>query len=168
RWSRSNSPPRSAPCSTRASRPFAASSRPARTSIPASASARPAVRRAGDHWPMVAGPAKDAHAPARARIEPRLAGDERDVLVDPSPPSTARSSPWRRRTVHFLAVRLLRVSSARPARYRVAMTEIGPTLVTERLILRPPKHEDFDGFAEMAAEEETMRFIGGVAPRDAA
>jgi RimJ/RimL family protein N-acetyltransferase len=44
----------------------------------------------------------------------------------------------------------------------------GPTLTTARLILRPPQHEDFDGFAEMAAEEETMRFIGGVAPRDAA
>lgn len=45
---------------------------------------------------------------------------------------------------------------------------IGPTLTTERLILRPPAHEDFDGFAEMALEEETMRFIGGVAARDAA
>jgi RimJ/RimL family protein N-acetyltransferase len=44
----------------------------------------------------------------------------------------------------------------------------GPTLTTARLILRPPQHEDFDGFAEMSAEEETMRFIGGVAPRDAA
>jgi RimJ/RimL family protein N-acetyltransferase len=47
------------------------------------------------------------------------------------------------------------------------MTNIGPTLTTERLILRPPKHEDFDGYAEMSAEEETMRFIGGVGPRDA-
>lgn len=45
---------------------------------------------------------------------------------------------------------------------------IGPTLITERLILRPPAHEDFDGFAQMATEEETMRFIGGTAPRDAA
>ncbi len=44
----------------------------------------------------------------------------------------------------------------------------GPTLTTARLILRPPIHEDFDGFAQMHAEEETMRFIGGVAPRDAA
>ena len=44
----------------------------------------------------------------------------------------------------------------------------GPTLTTARLILRPPAHEDFDGFAQMGAEEETMRFIGGVAPRDAA
>lgn len=48
------------------------------------------------------------------------------------------------------------------------MTTIGPTLTTARLILRPPQHEDFDGFASMAQEEETMRFIGGLAPRDAA
>ncbi|MEZ4266572.1 MAG: GNAT family N-acetyltransferase [Myxococcota bacterium] len=46
--------------------------------------------------------------------------------------------------------------------------EIGPTLETARLTLRPPRHEDFDGFAAMAAEEETMRFLGGVAPRDGA
>ncbi len=45
---------------------------------------------------------------------------------------------------------------------------LGPTLTTARLILRPPTHADFDGYAEMGAEEETMRFIGGVAPRDAA
>lgn len=45
---------------------------------------------------------------------------------------------------------------------------IGPTLTTERLILRPPQQCDFDGFAEMASEEDTMRFIGGMAPRDAA
>lgn len=45
---------------------------------------------------------------------------------------------------------------------------IGPTLTTARLILRPPTHADFDGFAEMATEEDTMRFIGGVMARDAA
>ena len=45
---------------------------------------------------------------------------------------------------------------------------IGPTIETARLMLRPPIHADFDGFAEMAQEEETMRFIGGVAARDAA
>lgn len=45
---------------------------------------------------------------------------------------------------------------------------LGPTLTTERLILRPPIHADFDGFAEMASEVETMRFIGGVTPRDGA
>ncbi len=45
---------------------------------------------------------------------------------------------------------------------------IGPTIETARLVLRPPIHADFDGFAEMAQEEETMRFIGGVSARDAA
>ena len=45
---------------------------------------------------------------------------------------------------------------------------IGPTLETPRLILRPPRQEDFDGFAAMAQEEETMRFIGGLAAPDAA
>lgn len=44
----------------------------------------------------------------------------------------------------------------------------GPTLETARLILRPPIHSDFDGFAAMSQEAETMRFIGGVAARDAA
>jgi len=48
------------------------------------------------------------------------------------------------------------------------MTTNGPTLTTARLILRPPQHEDFDGFASMAREEETMRFIGGLMPRDQA
>ena len=44
----------------------------------------------------------------------------------------------------------------------------GPLLVTERLILRPPAAEDFDAFAEMCAEAETMKFIGGTCPRAAA
>ena len=45
---------------------------------------------------------------------------------------------------------------------------LGPTLETERLILRPPTHADFDGFAAMSAEAETMRFLGGRQERDAA
>lgn len=45
---------------------------------------------------------------------------------------------------------------------------IGPILETTRLILRPPIQADFDGFAGMAAEADTMRFIGGLAPRDGA
>lgn len=45
---------------------------------------------------------------------------------------------------------------------------LGPTLTTARLILRPPTHADFDGFAEMSTEEDTMRFIGGLMPRDQA
>lgn len=47
------------------------------------------------------------------------------------------------------------------------MQAIGPTLTTARLILRSPAHEDFDAFAAFASDEETMRFLGGVAPRDA-
>lgn len=45
---------------------------------------------------------------------------------------------------------------------------LGPTLETSRLILRPPIQSDFDAFAAMAEEDETMRFIGGTAPRDQA
>lgn len=45
---------------------------------------------------------------------------------------------------------------------------LGPTLTTPRLILRPPIQGDFDAFAAMSREEETMRFIGGLQPRDAA
>lgn len=44
----------------------------------------------------------------------------------------------------------------------------GPLLVTERLILRPPAEEDFDAFAEMCTEADTMEHIGGVAPRPTA
>lgn len=36
---------------------------------------------------------------------------------------------------------------------------------TERLILRPPRAEDLDGWAEMMADEDAARFIGGVMPR---
>lgn len=43
----------------------------------------------------------------------------------------------------------------------------GPILETERLILRPPKAEDFDGFCALMADEESARFIGGVMPRPA-
>ena len=35
---------------------------------------------------------------------------------------------------------------------------------TERLILRPPALADFEPWAEMMADEETARFIGGVQP----
>lgn len=36
-----------------------------------------------------------------------------------------------------------------------------PLLETERLILRPPIAGDFEGFVAFAAEEETMRHLGG-------
>jgi RimJ/RimL family protein N-acetyltransferase len=42
-----------------------------------------------------------------------------------------------------------------------------PTLETERLVLRPPRLEDLDRWAEMMADAETARFIGGVQPKPA-
>lgn len=44
------------------------------------------------------------------------------------------------------------------------MTAI-PTLVTERLILRPWRADDIDAFAEMCADAELMRYVGGVMDR---
>ena len=45
------------------------------------------------------------------------------------------------------------------------MAVFGPILVTQRLILRPPAPEDFDGWADFSADPETMRFLGGPQPR---
>ena len=39
---------------------------------------------------------------------------------------------------------------------------LGPTLETERLILRPPVAEDFAGFCAFTADPETMKHLGGV------
>jgi RimJ/RimL family protein N-acetyltransferase len=44
-------------------------------------------------------------------------------------------------------------------------SDLGPTLVTERLILRPPVAEDFEPCAQLMADEATARYIGGVLPR---
>ena len=44
---------------------------------------------------------------------------------------------------------------------------LGPTLETDRLILRPPIAEDLDGWEAFGADAETMRFMGGVQPRAA-
>lgn len=41
-------------------------------------------------------------------------------------------------------------------------------LETERLILRLPRIEDFDRYAELLADKEATRYIGGDAPRAAA
>lgn len=41
-------------------------------------------------------------------------------------------------------------------------SHLGPTLETQRLILRPPAVEDFPRWAAFNEEEETVRFIGGV------
>lgn len=43
-----------------------------------------------------------------------------------------------------------------------------PRIETERLILRLPRIEDFGRYAELHANEEAARFIGGVMPRAAA
>lgn len=48
------------------------------------------------------------------------------------------------------------------------MQAIGPTLETARLILRPPRREDFDAYAELLGDEEQARYIGGHMPRAAA
>lgn len=44
----------------------------------------------------------------------------------------------------------------------------GPFLITERLILRPPSAEDFEGWAAFCADPETMHHLGGVLGRGAA
>jgi RimJ/RimL family protein N-acetyltransferase len=43
-----------------------------------------------------------------------------------------------------------------------------PTLETDRLILRQPQAEDFEAWAAFAADEETMRHIGGAQARSVA
>lgn len=47
-------------------------------------------------------------------------------------------------------------------------TAPGPVLTTERLTLRPIAGEDFDRWAEMMADPEASRFLGGPQPRAAA
>jgi RimJ/RimL family protein N-acetyltransferase len=41
-------------------------------------------------------------------------------------------------------------------------------LETGRLVLRPPVLDDFDAWATLSADAETMRFLGGVQPRPVA
>jgi len=43
-----------------------------------------------------------------------------------------------------------------------------PTLETGRLLLRVPRMEDFDRYAEMLGDEQAARYIGGRLPRAAA
>lgn len=43
-----------------------------------------------------------------------------------------------------------------------------PKLETDRLILRPPQSADFEAWAAFAADEETMRHLGGVQSRSVA
>ena len=42
---------------------------------------------------------------------------------------------------------------------------LGPTLETERLILRPPIQADLEGFATFSEDPEAMRHLGGPIPR---
>ncbi len=44
---------------------------------------------------------------------------------------------------------------------------IGPTLETERLILRPPSLQDLDAWSAFMANEESTRYLGGIQPRSA-
>ncbi len=48
------------------------------------------------------------------------------------------------------------------------MLDLGPTLETERLVLRPPVQADLDAWASAMADEETQRYLGGVRPRPVA
>ncbi len=48
------------------------------------------------------------------------------------------------------------------------MTDAGPILETERLILRVPQAGDFERYAELMADEDAVRYIGGYMPRAAA
>ena len=52
--------------------------------------------------------------------------------------------------------------------YLCTMRTPGPTLETNRLLLRPPQSEDVAAWTAFAADEETMRHLGGVEPRSAA
>src|SRR5262245_55908181 len=44
----------------------------------------------------------------------------------------------------------------------------GPVLETQRLILRLPRVEDFERYADLNTDMEAMRYIGGHLPRAAA
>jgi RimJ/RimL family protein N-acetyltransferase len=44
----------------------------------------------------------------------------------------------------------------------ISSSPLGPTLETERLILRPPVAEDFEGFCAFFADAEAMKHLGGV------
>lgn len=42
--------------------------------------------------------------------------------------------------------------------------DLGPTLETERLLLRPPQAEDFEAWAEFMGDGDHVRFVGGAQP----
>lgn len=47
------------------------------------------------------------------------------------------------------------------------MPTLGPTLETDRLVLRPPSESDLDGWAAFMGDPEATRHLGGVQPRAA-
>lgn len=60
------------------------------------------------------------------------------------------------------------MSFAVPQRQEHPMSKslFGPILRTSRLVLRPPKMSDFPRWAEMMADAEAARFLGGVQPSE--
>ena len=49
-----------------------------------------------------------------------------------------------------------------------AFADLGPTIETDRLLLRVQRAEDFELFAELLGDEEACRYIGGTLTRAAA
>ena len=47
----------------------------------------------------------------------------------------------------------------------IKTSPLGPTIETERMILRPPVIEDFEAFSLFHQDSETMKFLGGVQER---
>ena len=48
-----------------------------------------------------------------------------------------------------------------------AFADLGPTIETDRLLLRVPQAGDFERFAEVLGNEDAARYIGGAQPRAA-
>lgn len=66
-----------------------------------------------------------------------------------SPARSARRSPWQCRAMPAIDVSAFEIT-------------------TERLVLRPPREEDFAGWAAFAADPRAMEFLGGVQPSSVA
>ncbi|HET8941140.1 MAG TPA: GNAT family N-acetyltransferase [Rudaea sp.] len=63
------------------------------------------------------------------------------------------------------------MNAPKPVQRDAACVQGGPAtprLETPRLLLRPLQLDDFDAWAELSADAETMRFLGGVQPRSVA
>ena len=51
---------------------------------------------------------------------------------------------------------------------KISTSGLGPTLETERLVLRPPAAADFEAWAAFAGDEESARYLGGPQVRSVA